>query len=325
MNDLDATDLGRVARFLGEIAAIEDDEPFPPELLAALRRLVPCDWVGFSELDRVQMRELGHVEDPLWEGPLPEVSYWEIRLEHPACHYHETTGDFRALKLSDFMTRRELHRSRIYQEWFRPFGTMHQLTVGLDAPLWHTKVFLFDRCPGRDFTERDKAVLDALRPHLAARYAAAQERTRLRDVLLLVEQADASVVLLDKTDRIAFATETATELLQRYFGPTSGRVPKAVTSWLRASAAEPLTVDDHDRSLVVRAVGEALLLEERAAEPRLTPREREILELVADGLTNAAIAERLWLSPGTVRRHLENVYEKLGVHTRTAAAAFVRQ
>lgn len=56
----------------------------------------------------------------------------------------------------------------------------------------------------------------------------------------------------------------------------------------------------------------------------LTPREREVIGLVAEGLTNAQIARRLWISAGTVRRHLENVYEKLGVHTRTAAvrAAF---
>jgi DNA-binding CsgD family transcriptional regulator len=53
----------------------------------------------------------------------------------------------------------------------------------------------------------------------------------------------------------------------------------------------------------------------------LTTREAEILELVAAGLTNAAIAERLWISPGTVKKHLDNVYEKLGVANRTAAAA----
>jgi DNA-binding NarL/FixJ family response regulator len=52
---------------------------------------------------------------------------------------------------------------------------------------------------------------------------------------------------------------------------------------------------------------------------RLTSREAEILELVAAGLTNAAIAERLWVSPGTVKKHLENVYAKLGVANRAAA------
>jgi DNA-binding CsgD family transcriptional regulator len=55
----------------------------------------------------------------------------------------------------------------------------------------------------------------------------------------------------------------------------------------------------------------------------LTTREAEILELVAAGLTNAAIAERLWISPGTVKKHLDSVYSKLGVANRTAAAAYV--
>jgi DNA-binding NarL/FixJ family response regulator len=77
-----------------------------------------------------------------------------------------------------------------------------------------------------------------------------------------------------------------------------------------------------ERSLSVDLVDGALLLEERRLAPRLTPREQEILDLVAEGRTNAEIAETLWLAPGTVRRHLENVFAKLGVHTRTAAAAF---
>jgi RNA polymerase sigma factor (sigma-70 family) len=54
---------------------------------------------------------------------------------------------------------------------------------------------------------------------------------------------------------------------------------------------------------------------------RLSPRQREILELVAAGKTNAEIARVLWISPGTVRKHLENAYERLGVHTRTGAVA----
>jgi DNA-binding CsgD family transcriptional regulator len=56
----------------------------------------------------------------------------------------------------------------------------------------------------------------------------------------------------------------------------------------------------------------------------LTGREREVLGLVANGNTNTEIAQALWLSPGTVRKHLENVFAKLGVHTRTAAAARLR-
>jgi DNA-binding CsgD family transcriptional regulator len=64
---------------------------------------------------------------------------------------------------------------------------------------------------------------------------------------------------------------------------------------------------------------------EQSAALRLTPREREILELVGEGLRNADVAAALRISPGTVRRHLENAYGKLGVHTRTAAVARLRR
>jgi DNA-binding CsgD family transcriptional regulator len=70
-------------------------------------------------------------------------------------------------------------------------------------------------------------------------------------------------------------------------------------------------------------------LYERAAARRaaahvlgdLTPREHEVIRLVADGKTNGEIARVLWISPNTVRTHLENIFEKLGVSNRTAAAA----
>jgi DNA-binding CsgD family transcriptional regulator len=58
---------------------------------------------------------------------------------------------------------------------------------------------------------------------------------------------------------------------------------------------------------------------------QLTAREAEILELVAAGLTNATIAERLWISPATVKKHLENVYAKLGVANRAAAIAWTHR
>lgn len=61
--------------------------------------------------------------------------------------------------------------------------------------------------------------------------------------------------------------------------------------------------------------------EEESGSGRLTPRECEVLVLVGEGLTNDQVAARLSISPGTVRRHLENVFGKLGVHTRTAAVA----
>ena len=50
----------------------------------------------------------------------------------------------------------------------------------------------------------------------------------------------------------------------------------------------------------------------------LTPREREVALRVADGLTDREIAERLWLSPHTVRQYVKRIYRKLDVDSRVA-------
>jgi DNA-binding NarL/FixJ family response regulator len=63
--------------------------------------------------------------------------------------------------------------------------------------------------------------------------------------------------------------------------------------------------------------------ERRHRPPLLTARETDVLELVAEGLTNAEVAAKLVISRTTVRTHLENVFGKLGVHTRTAAVAWL--
>jgi DNA-binding NarL/FixJ family response regulator len=63
-----------------------------------------------------------------------------------------------------------------------------------------------------------------------------------------------------------------------------------------------------------------LALTRAVARAALTSRERDVLDLVAAGATNAAVAEALVVSPGTVKKHLDNIYAKLGVSSRAAAA-----
>jgi DNA-binding CsgD family transcriptional regulator len=159
--------------------------------------------------------------------------------DHPLCRHQLLHGDFSATRLSDVIPRRRLRASRVYEEWLRPYGMVAELEAGLAESRARTRNVVLDRSSG-DFSARDVAVLERLRPHLM---------------------------------RIGELAE------------------------LRRAAALSPAVD------------------------RLTAREHEILEHVAVGLTNAQIAERLWISPATVRKHLENVYAKLGVTNRTAAAA----
>jgi ATP/maltotriose-dependent transcriptional regulator MalT len=63
------------------------------------------------------------------------------------------------------------------------------------------------------------------------------------------------------------------------------------------------------------------LARRRQATPALTPRQWDLLRLLASGHSNAEIARELVVSVGTVRKHLENVFSRLGVSNRTAAIA----
>lgn len=100
---------------------------------------------------------------------------------------------------------------------------------------------------------------------------------------------------------------------------------------LKDSSAEEVIaavrqVLDGRTALPLALLNQALAPSSRGAEDdasrleRLTPRERQVLDQVADGLTNKAIARQLEISPGTVKAHVERVIAKLAVADRTQAA-----
>jgi DNA-binding CsgD family transcriptional regulator len=239
MEGVRASDLRAVLEFVELAWAGAGEHAFPIETIGALARLIPCDAIGYADIDRVNRRILDHVGS---DGG--DDLFWQIVEEHPLCQHQLAYLDFSATRLSDVISNRQLARTRVYAEWFWPDRIVAELEVGIARSRARTRNFVLDRTHG-DFSDRDVAVLQLVAPHLARIH----ETTQLRRA---------------------------------------------------ADLADPGNLD------------------------RLTTREAEILELVAVGLTNAAIAERLWISPGTVKKHLDNVYAKLGVANRTAAAALVR-
>lgn len=322
MAGLAARDAERVLRFVAAAEELGGDEPFTPEVLEELGRLVEADWVSYCELDRVRRRGrhlTGRPGDEHVESP---VSYWDIAAEHPVC-WRRNAGDFRALKLSDFVTQKQLRKSRVYALWFRPTGVDHELNVAIPSPLWHTKTFLFDRGPGADFTARDRRVLDLLQPHLGRLWAAARTRRQLRAAIEGLESASEqdtrAVLLLSPGGVIELASPAAARMLRDYFGEVDhDEAPPVLLDWLE-SGSPTLVRRQGEQCLTITRSGTTLLLEESRDELGLTARESQVLSWVARGKTNPEVAEILWVSPTTVRKHLENVYAKLGVHTRTAA------
>ncbi|MFE5495034.1 response regulator [Streptomyces virginiae] len=89
--------------------------------------------------------------------------------------------------------------------------------------------------------------------------------------------------------------------------------PEELAAAVRTAAA--------GQSALAPAVALRLMDRMRTPAEALTKRELEVLQLVADGLSNQQISKRLFLSQATVKSHLVHVYAKLGVESRTAAVA----
>jgi DNA-binding CsgD family transcriptional regulator len=130
------------------------------------------------------------------------------------------------------------------------------------------------------------------------------------------------VILLGAGGEVDFASPPALRLLREFFPPEpSPRVPREIAEWLDGGTRNRLIRRRGDRRLIVERDADSLVLQEQRGAAQLTVRECDVLSWVARGKTNAEIAELLRLAPSTVRKHLENVYAKLGVSTRTAAVA----
>lgn len=341
MPRLSHADLHALLAGLRDLYALDDLAAFPTGVLAVVRPLVPGTLHGYNAV--VPGRQTVAAFDPPDAVPpdrLPELGRTLARCadEHPIIAYYRRTGDGPALKISDFLSRRQFHKLGLYRDFYRPLGAEYHLAVGLPAPPPLVIGLAVNR-DRRDFTERDRAVLELLRPHLLQSYRTVAALTGLRQAAA----GDSAVIEVDRTGRLRWATDRAHRLLERFFGPRTGApadLPDDLRAWVRLQQASlaapddappmlaPLVVELPGCRLLVRflAAGHGrdhalLVLREAPDAPPLTPREAEVLAWVAHGETDAQIAERLGISVRTVQKHLERLYRKLGVGSRTAAVA----
>jgi DNA-binding NarL/FixJ family response regulator len=151
-----------------------------------------------------------------------------------------------------------------------------------------------------------------------------------------VDVAGFGVLLVDARGRVAWRSPQAALWLQAMDGAADGgRLPDAVVAALDGGTGQllpsPAGVCLSVRNMGRVGMGETMLLLEqrsantaapsRLASAALTPRETEVLSWLAKGKTNRDIGDILGMSHRTVNKHLEHIFEKLGVETRAAAAA----
>jgi DNA-binding CsgD family transcriptional regulator len=211
----------------------------PPSLLADVMGQIRCDEISFERYDSGRQETLFLQVIPVIDtGPAEawDPVHWQHYWDCQPCSYPDRTGDLRSvLKIADFYSARQWHSTGMYCDIYRPQGFEHELQLCLPethGPGRTVRLYFF-RGPGPDFSERDRALLTLLRPHLHQAYLDAERR--------------------------------------------------------------------------------------RHPVPQLTPRHWDLLRLLAAGHTNTQIARRLGISEGTVRTHLENIYGRLQVSSRTAA------
>ena len=191
-------------------------------------------------------------------------------------------------------------------------------------------MFIFTRGRG-DFAERDRLVLDLLQPHLQQRHDRVQAAAEAADALASLEERTGDdprhIVLCTGDGVIEFASPESRRLLGSYLPFADDRIPEHVLAAL-LHRRQHVVVERDERRLTIRVARSAGLLvmllgEEDMRIDRLTPRQRTILEHVAHGETDAQIGSAIGIASSTVNKHLEQIYRRLGVHTRTAAVALL--
>jgi len=188
---------------------------------------------------------------------------------------------------------------------------------------------------------KPKEVLARIAVHLQG----AREKRQARNALDAFGYATITVRVSD--GKLMWQTPLARELLQRYYGTAAPQTPEAVLTWLRRQVAtaeqlaaqrtEPprLSIEqgakrltfrlhqqtgDDDWLIIMREESDETVIQAMSLSFKLTAREAEVLYWVVKGKINRDIGDILGTSPMTVKKHLERVFAKLGVETRTAAA-----
>jgi DNA-binding CsgD family transcriptional regulator len=316
---------------------------FPNRVSAILRRCLSFDSLAYHEIiDNQNQRALFYPEIPF------DTQAFETYLDQHLTWNAFTKDHMEScVKISDFGTRNGWEHTDLYNYIFRPLAIRDQLAFITLGGLPQLGLAL--NRARRDFSEEERRILNLLKPHLTQAFSASQLFSHFSDAA----QAFAEGYLVaDGMGRIRFCTTKAARWLEEYFDHRqTSSLPSQLKDWLKNRSfklfnsdnlSTPLTkfsirrgpkrlmveslspIQTPDHRLILREE-----LEELDATPLqrlgLTQREAEVLFWVSEGKRNPEIATILGTKSKTITKHLERVFSKLGVETRTCAANVARE
>ena len=202
-------------------------------------------------------------------------------------------------------------------------------------------------CDRQNFSACDRCVLNLLNPHLIQGEENPASISQVQQILRQLKQAldQEGLISLASDGQVQLMSQQAENLLKKYFlFSNSNSLPEPLDRWVKHQISQltsnsktgclPLHIEQAGKQLSVNFISNSisqqyvLLLEERKSQPfsiatlellGLTKREAEVLFWITKDKSNAGISKALGCSEGTVRKHLENIYKKLGVQTRMGA------
>jgi len=290
-------------------------------ITAHIHEVIPCDKAAMNECDLLTGEVVATaMDDQPTSFPIP------LRLNHrdtplPLLTYFERTSRLDGARLSD-VSPANWRDTASYSEVYRPMGAEHQAAVVLeyhDSVAWGVAM---NRSTA-DFTDTDLTLLNILGSIIRPSLTACIVRQRIND-LLARDGCEYSLVTFDgEWERVRDVPAMARELLSRtdYASNLLGfsRLLGELSKTLEPLVPRRLVGLEFTRLPQTDTATGTLVVESPNRSETLTKRQREILELVSQGLSAKEIAQILGISRRTVETHLQNAYARLKVNNRMRA------
>jgi DNA-binding CsgD family transcriptional regulator len=325
---------------------------FPQSICRCLEIAFPGSVISIDEVFHNSGESMHHLDNRDFAGSYPGVAEG-FRLyshQHPSVRYYLEGGKEPIIFLGDLASFDEFRKLEIYRHVFKPFGIRDQITMVL--PSSGSSAYGASINLNRKATSLQRKLARSLYPHLAQ----AQENATLGLTMTLFDLPEKfHGVQIPIRDRVEIGNwpAQARELLDLFFDRPEAvpwQPPAKVLEWMKQRRQifdrtgtdwrklDPLLIVDERGSLHINLTyapdskTEILLLSGRlkkAAQKvergEMTKREREIVSWITEGKSNAEIASILSISIPTVKKHLENIFVKIGVENRMALALFFLQ